>query len=260
TEVMNASASLQLSAERSLAYHKLNAQGDGSRLPGLIFLGGFKSDMNGTKARFLHDWAEARGLAFVRFDYRGHGESSGRFEDGCIGEWADDAGEVLHRLSDGPQVLIGSSMGGWLALLLARMFPQRIAGLVGIAAAPDFTTRRWSELPAEIRQTIQRDGRIEVPSEYDEAPYVYTHRLFEDGERHQVRDKPLPLPFPVRLLHGTADPDVPYQVSVELIEHITCDDARLVLVKDGDHRLSSESDLRLLGKTVHSVLKAGSVS
>ena len=222
----------------------------------MIFLGGFKSDMNGTKARFLHAWSERRGIAFVRFDYRGHGESSGRFEDGCIGHWSDDAAEVLNHLTEGPQVLVGSSMGGWIALLLARRYPERVAGLVGVAAAPDFTIRRWAGLPSEVRETIERDGRIEVPSQYDEAPYVYTHRMFQDGENHQVLNQPLSLPFPVRLLHGTADPDVPCQVSLELLEHITCNDARLVLVKDGDHRLSSERDLRLLGKTVHSVLKA----
>ena len=170
---MNASATLELSEDRNIAYHKLNAQGDGSRAPGLIFLGGFKSNMNGTKARFLEDWAREQGLAFLRFDYRGHGESSGRFEDGCIGDWADDAAEVLTRLTDGPQILIGSSMGGWIALLLAKRFPDRIAGLVGIAAAPDFTVRRWEAFTDAQRRKIVADERIALPSQYDEAPYVH---------------------------------------------------------------------------------------
>ncbi len=255
---MNAPATLELSDDRKLAYHKLSAQGDGSRSPGLIFLGGFKSDMNGTKARFLEDWARARGLDFVRFDYRGHGGSSGAFEDGCIGDWADDASEILQRVTSGRQILIGSSMGGWIALLLARQFPERVAGLVGIAAAPDFTVRRWQEFAEEQRQVIRAEGRIELPSQYDEAPYVYTHRLFTDGEARLVLRQPLSLRFPVRLLHGSADPDVPYSVSVALLEHITCDDARLTLIKDGDHRLSSESDLKLLGRTVHGIVKASS--
>ena len=211
--------------------------------------------MNGIKARFLEDWARVRGLGFVRFDYRGHGESSGAFEDGCIGDWADDAAEILQRLTVGPQILIGSSMGGWIALLIAKRFPERIAGLIGIAAAPDFTTRRWMGLSEDVRQTIRKEGRIEVPSDYDEAPYVYTQKLFEDGVNHCVLNAPLKLPCSVRLLHGVADPDVPYAESVGLLEHMDCHDARLTLIKHGDHRLSRPEDLRLLGKTVHGMLK-----
>ncbi len=251
---MNASATLELSEDRNIAYHKLNAQGDGSRAPGLIFLGGFKSNMNGTKARFLEDWAREQGLAFLRFDYRGHGESSGRFEDGCVGDWASDAAEVLTRLTDGPQILIGSSMGGWIALLLAKRFPDRIAGLVGIAAAPDFTVRRWEAFTDAQRRKIVVDERIALPSQYDEAPYVYTARLFEDGAAQCVLTESLELPFPVRLLHGTADPDVPYGVSVALLEHVDCDDAKLTLIKDGDHRLSEPEQLALLAETVQSLL------
>lgn len=253
---MNAPKTLYVSADRELAYHKLNAQGDGASAPGLIFLGGFRSDMTGAKAMFLQNWAEARGLSYLRFDCRGHGASSGVFEEGCVGDWAEDAAEVLQRLTKGPQILVGSSMGGWIALLLARRFPDRIAGLVGVAAAPDFTQRRWLGFTTVQQQEIEKQGYIALVSAYDDAPYLYTLKLFEDGRKQEVLDQPLVLPFPVRLLHGTADPDVPYSVSVELLEHATCEDARLTLVKGGDHRLSSPENLRLLGKTIDGILRS----
>lgn len=250
---MNTPETLSLSSNIRLAYHKSNAQGDGLNRPGLIFLGGYNSDMTGTKAQFLADWASRRGAAFVRFDYRGHGASSGRFRDHCVGDWADDAAEVLHRLTEGPQIIIGSSMGGWIALLLARRFPVRIAGMIGIAAAPDFTRWRWELFTEAQRQTIIDNGMIELPSQYSDNPYIYTHRLFQDGSDHLVLTEPLHLHFPVRLLHGTADPDVPCKLSMDLMEHITCPDATLTLVKDGDHRLSDERDLDLLGSIVRDV-------
>lgn len=256
---MNPSKILPLSSDRIIAYHKINGQSDGANKPGVIFLGGFKSDMTGTKAIYLEQWAHRRGVPFVRFDYRGHGESSGAFEDGCIGDWADDAREVLVRLTEGPQVLVGSSMGGWIALMLAKAFPDRVAGYVGIAPAPDFTERRWEAFLEDERSTIMTKGRLELPSHHSEAPYVYTRRLFEDGRKHLVLRDKLKLDCPVRLLHGTADPDVPMSVSMALLKHVECDDARLTLIKDGDHRLSKPSDLSLLGKTLHGVL-AGAVA
>lgn len=252
---MNASTTLSLSPNHALAYHKINAQGDGANKPGVIFLGGFKSDMTGSKATYLHEWAQRRRVGFVRFDYRGHGESSGAFEDGCIGDWADDAREVLERLTEGPQVLVGSSMGGWIGLLLARACPERVAGFVGIAAAPDFTARRWEAFTEAQRDEIMAQGRIALPSQYSEAPYVYTRKLFEDGQDQFVLDSDLRLDCPVRLLHGTDDPDVPMSLSIELLEHMDCPDARLTLIKGGDHRLSEPGDLALLGKTLHGVLQ-----
>ena len=250
---------LSLSSDQTLAYHKVIGQGDGANKPGVIFLGGFKSDMIGTKAVYLDEWAQRRGVAFLRFDYRGHGESSGAFEDGCIGDWADDAREAMLRLTEGPQVLVGSSMGGWIGLLLARAFPERVAGYVGIAAAPDFSERQWETFSDAERSKIMTEGRLELPSEYSEEPYVYTRKLFEDGRNHLVLRDSLKLNCPVRLLHGTADPDVPASVSMQLLDHIDCEEARLTLIKDGDHRLSTPEDLSLLGKTLHGVL-AGAVS
>ncbi|MEM9063251.1 MAG: alpha/beta hydrolase [Pseudomonadota bacterium] len=256
---MQAPETLSLSPDRSLAYHKLNAQGDGANQPGVIFLGGFKSDMTGLKATYLEDWSRQRGTGFLRFDYRGHGASSAAFEEGCIGDWADDACEVLQRLTSGPQVLVGSSMGGWIMLLLAKRFPERVAGLVGIAAAPDFTEDgMWHGMTEAQRAELMERGRIERPSEYSEEPYVITRRLIEDGREHLVLREALDLACPVRLLHGLEDIDVPISVALRLIEHMECADARLTLVKGADHRFSEPENLTLLGKTLHGVLKSSS--
>ncbi len=226
---------------RRIAYHR--SEGGG---PGIVFLGGFRSDMTGTKAVHLETWARALGRAFLRFDYSGHGQSSGRFEDGCIGDWAEDAVSAVAALTEGPQVLVGSSMGGWIAFLMARQMPQRVAGLVGIAAAPDFTEDGfWAEFDAAQRATIEREGRLELPSEYSDDPYVITRRLIEDGRRNLVLRAPLALPFPVRLLQGTADADVPTEVPQRLMDHAQADDMRLTLVKGADHRFSSADCLAL---------------
>ena len=247
---MNARTYLETSAGRRIAYHKLNGQGDNAGLPGVVFLGGFRSEMNGTKALWLEDWARAWGRAYLRFDYSGHGASSGDFEDGCIGDWTDDAAEALERLTEGPQVLVGSSMGGWIALLLARRFPARVAALVGIAAAPDFTERMWAGFSDTERNALQRDGRIERPSAYSDDPYPITRRLIEDGRDHLLLTAPLSLSCPVRLLHGTADPDVDPAVSLRLLDHLDPPDARRTLVKDADHRFSGTSELALIGRTL----------
>lgn len=234
---------------RRLAYHRLTG-----RAPGVVFLGGFASDMEGTKARFLHDWAAARGQAFLRFDYSGHGQSSGAFDQGCIGDWAADAQAAIAALTTGPQVLVGSSMGGWIALLLARSQPERVAGLVGIAAAPDFTQTTWDEeLTADQRAEVTETGRTLRPSAYG-APYVFTRRLFQDGAQHLVLHSPLALPCPVHLLQGTADADVPAAVALRLLAHARGPDIRLTLVKDADHRFSGPAELALIGETLQGVL------
>jgi pimeloyl-ACP methyl ester carboxylesterase len=218
--------------------------------PVVVFLPGFRSDMEGTKALALDAWAARNGRAMLRFDYAGHGASGGWFEDGTIGRWADDAATAFDRLSEGPAVLVGSSMGGWIALLLALRRPERVAGLVGIAAAPDFTeTLIWPELSFEQRAALMTEGRILLPSEYGD-PTPVTRALIEDGRRHLLLDAPIGLHCPVRLLHGQRDPDVPWQVSLLLAERIAGDDVRLHLVKDGDHRLSRPSDLALLETVV----------
>jgi pimeloyl-ACP methyl ester carboxylesterase len=222
--------------------------------PGVVFLGGFNSDMEGSKARFLQDWAQSRGRAFLRFDYSGHGVSDGDFEQGCIGDWRDDARAVILAQTEGPQILVGSSMGGWISLLLAREMPDRIAGLVTIAAAPDFTTITWAdELNDAQREDIQTKGRTELPSDYADQPYVFTRRLFEDGTNQRVMTSPLHLPFPTRLLQGTADKDVLPQVAVNLLNHTTGPDIRLTLVKDADHRFSTPPLLALIAAAIEEI-------
>ncbi|MEO0818858.1 MAG: alpha/beta hydrolase [Pseudomonadota bacterium] len=210
--------------------------------------------MTGTKAQHLEGWAKAAGRGFLRFDYRGHGASSGRFEAHCVGDWAADAAAVLERLTEGPQILVGSSMGGWIALLLARRFPERIAGLVGIAAAPDFTEdSMWAGFDAVQRAALEAEGQVALPSNYSEEPYVITRRLIEDGRENLVLRAPLPLPFPVRLLHGTADADVPVDRGLALLAHMDAADARLTLAKDVDHRFSGAAELALIAATVEEV-------
>ena len=234
---------------REIAYH----QSKGAA-PGVVFLGGFRSDMTGTKALYLQDWAARTGRGFLRFDYSGHGRSGGRFEDGAIGDWFEDALAVL-ALTAGPQVLVGSSMGGWIALLLARAVPERIAGLVGIAAAPDFTEdSMWAGFSGGERAELLGTGQISVPSEYSE-PYVITRRLIDEGRLRLVLRTPLNLPFPVRLLQGTADVDVPQAVALRLLAHATGQDIRLTLVKGADHRFSSAECLGMVVAAVEDVLR-----
>lgn len=235
---------------RQLAYNQTEGEG-----PGVVFLGGFKSDKEGTKAVYLEDWAQRRGHAFLRFDYSGHGQSSGDFLDGCIGDWAEDAAAIIAGLTEGPQILVGSSMGGWIALLLARIIPERFAGLVTIAAAPDFTEdSMWSGFDEAQRAALEAEGQIELPSEYSEAPYIITKRLIEDGRKRLVLRDPLPLPFPVRFLQGTADADVPVSVAHRLLDHAEGPDMRLTLVKDADHRFSDPDCLALIVNAIEEVI------
>lgn len=235
---------------RRIAYHQTAGQG-----PGVVFLGGFKSDMQGTKAVYLQDWAERNGRAFLRFDYSGHGQSSGDFLAGAIGDWFEDARAAVTALTEGPQVLVGSSMGGWIALLLARAMPDRVAGLVGIASAPDFTEdSMWQGFTEAQRVEMATTGQVALPSEYSDAPYVITRRLIEDGRDHLVLRAPLALPFPVRLLQGTADVDVPQEVALRLLAHASGDDIRLSLVKGADHRFSTPDCLAMITQAIDDVL------
>lgn len=230
---------------RRIAYERLEGQG-----PGIVFLGGFRSDMRGSKAAFLHEWAAAQGRAFLRFDYSGHGESGGLFEEGCIGDWSADARAAILALTEGPQILVGSSMGGWISLLMARAMPDRVAGLVTIAAAPDFTERGFhAEFSQAEHAALLRDGKVERASEYG-APLVLTRRLIEDGRDHLVLDRPLTLPMPVRMLQGTADVDVPVSWAMDLLDHASGGDVRLTLVKGADHRFSTPDCLSLIARTV----------
>jgi pimeloyl-ACP methyl ester carboxylesterase len=209
-----------------------------------MFLSGFGSDMLGTKASALAQWAQTRGQALIRFDYFGHGQSSGAMRDGSIGRWRDDAIAVLDELTGGPQILVGSSMGGWLMLLLAMARPERIAGLVGIAAAPDFTEDlMWNLFSEDARQRILSEGAIHLPSNYGDSAFEITREFIADGRRHLVLRALLDIQRPVRLLHGMADGDVPWRTSLRLLERLSGADATLTLVKDGDHRLSRPPDL-----------------
>lgn len=222
------------------------AKTDGTA-PTVVFLGGFRSDMTGTKAVALEAWAREDGRAFLRFDYLGHGQSSGRFEDGTIGRWLDDSLTAIDQLTTGRLVLVGSSMGGWLSLLVARHRPERLAGLVLIAAAPDFTERMLLKgLSPEDRAALERDGRLERPSQYSPEPSVFTWKLIEEGSNHLLLDKKLVLPCPVRLLHGQSDPDVPWEYSLQIAAHLEAPQVITTLIKGGDHRLSTPADIARL--------------
>lgn len=235
---------------RRIAFDRVAGQG-----PGVTFLHGLKSDMEGTKAVFLRDWALRTGRSFLRFDCSGHGLSSGRFDAGAIGDWFEDALAAIQKLTEGPQVLVGSSMGGWLSLLVARAVPDRVAGLVTIAAAPDFTEdSMWAGFSEDQRAALVREGRVELPSEYSAEPYVITRRLIEEGRGRLVLRTPLALPFPVRFLQGTADVDVPPSVALRLLDHATGPDMQLTLVKGADHRFSTPDCLALIAASVEEVL------
>ncbi|WP_386170582.1 alpha/beta hydrolase [Sulfitobacter pontiacus] len=245
---MTAPMYLETPQGRRLAYHKTEGAG-----PCVVFLGGLKSDMMGTKAVFLEDWAKREGRAFLRFDYSGHGESSGAFTDGCIGDWAEDTLAAVEALTEGPILPVGSSMGGWQSLLLVRAQPARIAGLVTIAAAPDFTEDGyWASFTETQKQTLAETGQVELPSDYME-PYIITRRMIEDGRAQLVLRDPLHLPFPTRFLQGTADTAVSVATAVRLLEHAQGPDMRLQLVKDADHRFSDDRCLDLLIQAVEEV-------
>jgi pimeloyl-ACP methyl ester carboxylesterase len=234
-----------------IAYHRTPG-----KAPGIVFLGGFASDMTGTKATVLEAYAKRRGQAFLRLDYQGHGQSSGAFADGTIGLWHSDALAVIDGVTEGPQILVGSSMGGWMMLLTAARRPDLVAGLVGIAPAPDFTEDlMWPNFSEEIRETLRRDGIYQRPSQYSEEPYTITMKLIEEGRNHLLLRGPLPIDVPIRLLHGMADPDVPYQVSLRIAEHVSCPDIQVRLIKDGDHRLSTDRDLAILTSTIDDMLE-----
>jgi pimeloyl-ACP methyl ester carboxylesterase len=219
--------------------------------PGIVFCGGYRSDMTGTKALFLEDYCRSRGRAYVRFDYFGHGQSSGDFAQGTIGRWRNDSLAIFDSVTEGPQILIGSSMGGWIVLLTALARPQRIAALVGIAAAPDFTEDLLpARLTPEQQRQIEERGVVTLPSDYDRAGYIYTRALIEDGREHLLLRAPIPITAPVRLLHGLADASVPWQTSLRIAERLTGTDVAVTLVKDGDHRLSTEADLERLARTL----------
>ncbi|AEG49774.1 alpha/beta hydrolase fold protein [Sphingobium chlorophenolicum L-1] len=239
------------------AFH---ARPDGLRLayrhqpgagPTLIFLPGYMSDMEGGKAVALDGWAQGQGRAMLRLDYAGNGASEGRFEDGTLASWRDDALLLIDSLTQGPVVLVGSSMGGWLALLIALARPDRVAGLVGIAAAPDFT--EWGFTDAD-KALLATEGRIVEPTPYGDNPYVTTLAFWESGQSLRLLEGEIAIDCSVRLLHGQADPDVPWQTALRIAERLRSSDVQTLLIKDGDHRLSRDPDIALLIRTVASLL------
>jgi pimeloyl-ACP methyl ester carboxylesterase len=244
-------ATLKLADSTTLAYHRSPGTS-----PGVLFLGGFTSDMSGVKAVTLERWCQGRGRAFVRFDYSGHGASSGRFADGTIGRWAEEAIAVLDHLTEGPQILVGSSMGAWIMLLTALARPERIAGLLGLACAVDFTQYLlWDRLDDRLRERLRRERVISLPSPYGE-PYIIAMNLIEEAEQHQLLNRPeLPIHGPVRLIHGMGDLDVPWRISIEVAAKLASPDVRVILVKDGEHTLSREQDLLLLTRTLGELLE-----
>jgi pimeloyl-ACP methyl ester carboxylesterase len=213
--------------------------------------------MTGIKATTLERWSQGRGQAFIRFDYSGHGVSSGQFADGSIGCWAGEALTVLDQLTEGPQILVGSSMGAWLMLLIALARPERIAGLLGLACAVDFTEYLlWERLDEQLRERLRRERVISLPSPYG-APYIIAMNLIEEAAQHRLLDRAeLPISCPVRLIHGMGDPDVPWRTSLRVAEKLTGADVRLILVKDGEHTLSREQDLKLLTRTLGEMLES----
>jgi pimeloyl-ACP methyl ester carboxylesterase len=233
---------LQRPDGNSLAWKRVEGRG-----PTVVWLGGFASDMGGTKAEALAEWAQKTGRAYLRFDYFGHGASTGAFEAGTIGRWRDDVLAVIDELTDGPLVLAGSSMGGWLAGLAALARPQRVAALVLIAPAADFTDKLMApNLPPEAHEALAREGVWRRPSPYEDGGYLISQRLFDEGKTWSLLPGPVAIACPVRILQGGADPDVPWRHALALAEALTSDDLVFTLIKDGDHRLSRPQDLARL--------------
>jgi pimeloyl-ACP methyl ester carboxylesterase len=224
--------------------------------PTVVFCAGFLSDMTGSKAEALSRWCYETGRAFLRFDYAGHGRSDGQAIDGSIEQWRDDTLALVDAVTQGSLLLVGSSMGGWMSLLVARTKPARVKGLLLIAPAPDFTDWGMTQkFTAEQLQELEQTGRVAIPSHYGPEPYVYTMELLESGARCRLLDRSIALDIPVRILHGQQDPDVPWQLSVTLMEKIQSANVQLTLVKDGDHRLSRPQDVNLMIRTLNQMLQ-----
>jgi pimeloyl-ACP methyl ester carboxylesterase len=244
---------LERSGHPALAYHYTPGSGKGASLPLVMFLGGFMSDMGGTKALYLEEQCRARGQAYLRFDYSGHGASEGKFEGGTVGAWTEDALALFDFINPARAVLVGSSMGGWIAFLLLLERPETIAGVVGVAAAPDFTSAHYPEkLTPEQQEIFRRDGRLEVPTPYGAAPYIFTMALYEDARQHYLLDKVSTIECPVTLIQGMQDPDVPWEITSKIQKAFKGGPVDVVLIEDGDHRLSRPEDLAIIDREIRS--------
>ncbi len=238
------------SRDERLAYKQVSGRG-----PAIIWCGGLKSDMEGGKALHLHAWAERTGRAFIRFDYFGHGASSGRFRDGTISRWARDVVHIMDEVAQGNVILVGSSMGGWASLLAMIARPEKVKAMVLIAPAPDFTEKlMWANWDAEARRSVIEDGIHYEPSDYDE-PYEYSRELIEDGRARQILDAPITFGGPVRILQGLQDDVVPWDYASRLLTALTSNDVTMTLVKTGDHSLSRPEDLLRLERTVETLVQ-----
>lgn len=233
-----------------LAY--IFTDGDNAR-PAVVFLGGFKSDMHGTKAAYLEAQCKARGQAFLRLDYSGHGLSGGNFEEGMVGIWAQDAADVIDSVIGKSRaiILVGSSMGGWIAMILVGRGEFNIKTLIGIAAAPDFTKDMYNHrLTDEQRAAIERDGQVELPNDYDDNPYILTKALFDDGAKHFVLDGSVAINCPMHLIQGKEDADVPWSWAEDTANHFGREKVKITYIDDGDHRLSRDEDLEVIDGAV----------
>ena len=240
---------------QKLAFSQVNGDKNIKNLPGVVFLSGLKSDKEGTKAIFLSQWAEKNNRDFLRFDYRGHGASSGTFEETSISDWLEDTKSIVLSLTSGPQILVGSSLGGWIALLFAQLYPQKVAGIIGIAAAPDFTAKyAINNLTKDQRQELKTTGKLSFDSEYFEEPLVITQKLIEDGNQHLILTKNQCIDCPVRLFHGSLDEDVPLSTSINILKSLSSVDMRLQIIKGIDHRFSTAECLELIKQTVERML------
>ncbi len=238
---------------QKLAYVKTPPQEIAKAMPYVLFLGGFKSDMTGTKAIFLEQHCRAQGIGFVRFDYTGHGASEGRFEDGTISQWTEDAQDILDHVVEGDAVLVGSSMGGWIALNLLLRNPRRIRGVVGIASAPDFTQGIEPRMTSEQLREFHQKGKISAPSAYGE-PYIYTRALVEDGRKNLLLDRQHKIKVPLLLLQWMLDDAVPWETALRIREKFRGPMTDVVMIEDGDHRLSRPQDLDILAVTLDRIV------
>ena len=243
---------LHINDKQRLAYHKING-----KKPGIIFLCGHGSDMQGTKSIFMENWAREHGHGFIRFDYRGHGQSDGTFLDLAISDWTADALAIIDQLTEDPQILVGSSLGGWIMLNAACSRPDRIAGLVGIAAAPDFTKELiWDTLDTEAQLAMKQTGYLSVANPYADDPVIYPYQLVEDGAAHlHLQDDTININVPVRLLHGIQDEEVPWHTARRIMEKLVTDDVTLQLDKAATHRFSEPAQLNMLGQTVSDLVQ-----
>lgn len=237
----------------NLTYVKTEGSKRMDNVPTVMFLGGFRSDMQGTKATYFEQKCKERGQSYIRFDYRGHGESEGEFDEACISDWARDASDILDHCTSGPVVLVGSSMGGWISLLIALQQSERVKAIIGLAAAPDFTTWMEADMNEEQKTSLETKGFFELPNDYDDEPYIITKKLLEDGRENSLLDLSINIDVPVRLIQGMKDADVEWQTAHRIKNAITGEDVEVLLLEEADHRLSEPDQLEIIDSVIASL-------